>query len=222
MPSNGIPLDRRTVLKRIGTTAAVGTGLASTTGNAVADDLQRRRLAEKYNDESNLISAFERHGTDLRNTLVTEGFVAEDFEFRSLDVELDPEVNGVDPADEDSLAGVDAVDQDGTATAFASLSASSETHELALFVQPERDEAYALVESKEGDERLLVSDSSVSPAGCIRESCTNTSCSTCYDKGETYECDENCENCSLIDTNCSCKSCSCHQADYCTPECSYC
>lgn len=207
MPSDEMPLDRRTVLKSIGATAALGTGFASTTGSAAATDPKKRRLADEYRDGQNLISAFERHGGDLRATLVAEGFVGEDFSFQSLDIELDSEVNEVEPTDHDTLTGVTAITEEGTTTAFASVSASSETHELALFVQPERDKAYALVEPKSGGDRLLVSESDVSPTGCIRESCSDQTCDTCYNLAKTYECDSYCENCELTGTSCECYFC---------------
>mgnify|MGYP006896944197 CR=1 FL=1 len=203
MSRKNIPIDRRTMLKRIGTTAAVGAGLVSTTGGAAATAQEKARLVGEYHDERALRSAFERHGGGLRETLVDEGFVPEDFEFRALDVGLDESVTGLEPTETDSLAGVTAIREEGTTTALATVSASSSTHELALFVQPERDKAYALVEPKSGGDRLLVDESGVTPTGCSYISC-GSSCADNYSTQKTYNCDVNCRNCSVYDTKCAC------------------
>ncbi|WP_128478423.1 hypothetical protein [Halorussus pelagicus] len=203
MPRKSIPIDRRTMLKRIGTTAAVGAGLVSTTGGAAATAREKARLVGEYHDERALRSAFERHGRDLRETLVDEGFVPEDFEFRALDVGLDSEVTGLEPTAADSLAGVTAIREEGTTTALATVSASSSTHELALFVQPERETAYALVEPKSGGDRLLVDESGVTPTGCRYQTC-GSSCADNYSTLKNYNCDVNCRNCKVYDTECAC------------------
>lgn len=223
MPSNDTSIDRRTVLKRIGATAVLSSGLLAASNPAAAEVRAKRQLVDEYHDEHSLRSAFERHGADLRDALVAEGFVTEDFTFRSLDVELDPEVNGVEPVADDARAGVTAITKDGTTTALASVSASSVSHEMALFVQPGRDRAYALVEPKSGGDRVLVSESEVRPEGCLGSRCTDSWCdSPCYQTLEELSCDENCENCEVIGTSCECEGCSCDQQAYCTTECSYC
>lgn len=223
MPSDGTSFDRRTVLKSIGTTAVVSSGLLAASSSAAAEVREKRDLIGQYHDPHSLRSAFDRHGGELRDRLVAEGFVTEDFDFQSLDVELDPEVNGVEPVAADARAGVTAITRDGTTTALAAVSASSATHEIALFVQPERDEAYALVEPKDGGDRVFVSESEVRPEGCLGSRCTDSWCdSPCYQTQEELSCDENCENCSVIGTNCTCRGCACDDRQWCTTECSYC
>lgn len=208
MPSQGMPIDRRTVLKRIGATATVGAGLASTTGSAAATMKEKTHLVNRHHDAQSVRSVFARHGNGLRAKLVDEGFVSEEFEFESLAVELDSEVNGLAPTAEDARAGVTAIHEEGTTTALATLSASSDTHEIALFAQPERDRAYALVESKSGDDRVLVSESGVSPTGCSYQTC-GSCCDEDYSTEKTYNCDSNCENCEVVDTDCACQDCNC-------------
>jgi hypothetical protein len=216
-------LDRRTVLKRIGTTAVLSSGMMAASSPAAAQVREKRDLIGQYHDPHSVRSAFDRHGGDLRDRLVAEGFVSEDFDFQSLDVELDSEVNGVEPVADDARAGVTAITRDGTTTALAAVSSSSATHELALFVQPERDEAYALVEPKSGGDRTLVSESRVTPEGCLGSRCTSDWCdSPCYQTREELSCDENCENCEVIGTSCDCEGCSCDDRAWCTTECSYC
>lgn len=208
MPFEGIPIDRRTVLKRIGATATVGAGLASTTGSATATMREKTQLVNQHHDTQSVRSVFARHGEDLRAKLVDRGFITEDFEFESLPVELDSEVTGLDPTAKDARAGVTAIHEDGVTTALATLSASSATHEIALFVQPERDKAYALVEPKSGDDRVLVSESGISPTGCSYQTC-GSCCDEDYSTLKTYDCDSNCENCEVVDTDCGCEDCDC-------------
>lgn len=222
MSRNNERFDRRTLLKTIGSTAVAGIALGATSGAAAAVETDDR-LARAYSDERRLKIAFQQHGEDLRTTLVDEGFVSEDFDFGALSFDIDESATGLDPTDEDHVAGVTSTTQEGTTTAFASVSTSSDTHEISLFVQPERDKAYALVESKASGERVMVFDSDVSPAGCLKDKCTSDSCSTCYSVRETYDCGDDCQtNCTLVDTNCDCKSCSCDDRAWCTTECSYC
>lgn len=209
MSSDDNRLDRRSVLKTIGSAAVAGVGVSATTGTVAAVQT-KRRLTRAYSDETRLRFAFEQHGEGLRQTLVDEGFVAEDFEFGALDFDVDPEVIGVEPTADDRLAGVAAITQDGTATAFASVSTSSDTHDISLFVQPERDEAYALVEPKGGGDRVLVTEDEVSPQGCSYEGCTTDCCGgdkEAYYK--TWDCDSNCENCKVVDASCTCETCEC-------------
>lgn len=203
MRDNTNQIDRRSVLKALGTTAMVGAGLGAASGSGaarVADD----SLARAYAHETRLRFAFEQHGEGVRQTLVDEGFVAEGFDFWSVQFALDGDVTGLEPSAGDQLAGVTAVVEDGTPTAFGMASTSSDTHEIALFVQPERDEAYALVESKDGGDRMLVTESGVTPTGCSYQTC-GSCCGTNYKTLKTYNCDPDCTNCSLYDTECSCK-----------------
>jgi hypothetical protein len=223
MPSDGTPLDRRTVLKRIGTTAAVTSGLLAASAPGAAEVREKTRLIDSYHDPRSVRSAFASHGSEVRSKLVAEGFVAEDFDFGALDVELDPDENGVEPEADDASAGVTAITKDGTTTALAAVSTSSATHEIALFVQPERDEAYALVEPTGGGDRVLVTEDQVSPEGCLGSRCTDSWCdSPCYKTAEELSCDENCENCKVTGTKCTCHGCSCDDRAWCTTECSYC
>lgn len=210
MSGNDNQFNRRSVLKTVGSAAVAGIGLGASS-NSVAAVETKRRLTRAYSDERRLRAAFEQHAEDIRRTLVAENFVAEEFAFSDLTIDIDPNESGLDPTAEDGRAGVTGVTEDGTATAFASVSTSSETHELTLFVQPERDEAYALVEPADGGDRMLVTDSEVRPQGCIKDECTTDCCGGDKESYlKQYECDVNCENCNtLIGTSCSCETCEC-------------
>lgn len=194
-------LDRRSVLKTIGATAVVGTGLTTTTGTVVAES---DRLARNYRNERRLRVAFEQHGAGLREQLAKAGFVGEEFDFGDVDFSIDADVTGLEPAAEDRLAGVTGTVEEGTVTALGMVSTSSGTHDIGLYVQPERDDAYALVEPKEGDQRFIVTDAEVTPQGCSYTSCVEECCSENYKKSNTYNCDPNCTNCSVYSTDCAC------------------
>jgi hypothetical protein len=207
MSGNDKHLDRRSVLKAIGTTAVVGAGLGSVTGSAVAQS-EADQLARNYDDETRLRFAFEQHAGGVRQTLVDEGIVAEDFDFGTLEFDLDSGAKGLEPTAEDRLAGVTGL-VDGPTSAFGFVSTSSDTHEISLYVQPERDDAYALVEPLGGGERLLVQESSVSPTGCTYTECQNECCTEDYKEKYYYDCDSNCQNCVVYDQDCSCKDTIC-------------
>lgn len=207
-------LDRRTVLKALGTTAAVGTGLAAGTGGAAAMKT-KQHLAASYADEGSLRAAFEAHGDDLLAELRAAGVVGESFDFGDVDFAIDPDETGLGPTAADGLAGVSAVHEEGVFTAFGSVSTSSDTHEIALYVQPERGLAYARATPKSGGDTLRVSGDGVSPEGCSYTEC-GSDCSTCYDTKKYYNCDPDCTGCDLYDTDCSCCDC-----DAC-PDCSAC
>lgn len=207
MSQNDTEFDRRSVLKTIGATALAGAGLGAVSGSAAAIE-SKRQLTRGYHDEFRLRTAFEQHGAGLRETLLDAGFVAEDFDFRSVDFELDADVTGLEPSSDDRRAGVTAVYEEGTMTAFGMVSTSSDTHDISLYVQPERDEAYALVEPKSGDDRFIVTESGVSPQGCSYQTC-GSCCADGYSTLKTYNCDSNCRNCSLYDTDCGCSDDDC-------------
>lgn len=202
MSGNDKHFDRRSVLKSIGATAAASIGLSATATSAAAEEADR--IAHNYADETRLRFAFEQHAEGLKRTLVAEGFVAEDFEFGSLDFELDESVNGLHPKSADGLAGVTGAVEGGTPTAFAVVSASSDTHEISMVVQPERDEAYAFVEPEDSDDRFVVTDSEVTPQGCAYDQCQDTCCSATTRKRYIYNCDADCQNCYLYDQDCHC------------------
>jgi len=204
---------RRNVLRRLGAAAAVGAGLGATTGTATAIET-KHRLSQAYSDEEELRAAFERHGDGLRDALVAEGVVGSNFDFGDLAFDVDPDETGLEPSAADGVAGVTAFREDGEFTAFGSVSTSTDTHELALFVQPQRGKTYALAEPKAGDRRIGVTES-----GTSTESCQYTECESCCDENyrteKTYDCciEECC--CVVIDSSCECFDCDCGDISTC-------
>lgn len=204
---------RRNVLRTLGAAAAAATGVGAAVGTASAVET-KRQLARAYSDESSLRAAFERHGDGLRDALVAEGVVDERFDFGDLAFEVDPDETGLDPSAADGVAGVTAFREDGEFTAFGSVSTSSDTHDLALFVQPQRGEAYALAEPKAGDRRIGVTGSGVSTGGCTYTECTSC-CEEDYRTEKTYDCCIAEDECFVVDSSCSCFDCDCGSATTC-------
>ena len=201
--------DRRSVLKALGTTAMVGAGLGAAAGSGAArvDDDE---FAKAYADETRLRFAFAQHAEGVRRTLADEGFVAEDFDFWSLRFDIDEDVEGIDPTTDDRVAGVSSLLDHGEPTAFGMVSTSSDTHEISLYVQPHRDEAYALVEPKGGDERFIVKDSEVTPQGCTYKSCSNDCCSDLTSYRYQYDCGSDCRDCVVYRKWCECEDSTCY------------
>lgn len=198
--------DRRTVLKSIGTAALAAGGLGAAGGSAAAIETQGR-LADAYADEDRLLAAFERHGDGLRRTLVEAGFVDAEFEYADLDFEVEGGVASLEPTSADGLAEVTAMEERGTTTALGIVSTSSDTHEISLYVQPQRDETYAFVESKGGGEEFVASRDGVEPQNCVYTTCDfSESCpSTDYNITKEIHCAAPlCDRCWVYSTSCGC------------------
>lgn len=197
-------LDRRDVLKTIGSTALVGSGLgvAAGSGAARSDD-----LAAGYRDERRLRLAFDRHGARLLETLVEAGIVPEDFDFHSLRFDLDADATGLEPVGEDGRGVVTSVRDGATPSALGMVSTSIDGYDVNLYVQPERDLAYALVEPRGSDERLLATGDGVSPADCTYIECSQECCSSGFSYEYVYECYDSCSGtCYVTSKTCSCSS----------------
>jgi hypothetical protein len=86
-----------------------------------------------------------------------------------------------------------------------------ETHDVALYVQPERDEAYAFVEPRDSDDRFLATESKLEPSSCGWTECSNDCCSEDLSYKEYWECyldsSGNCVNCYISDTSRECSNC---------------
>lgn len=221
MLRNDNHLDRRSVLKTVGSAAAAGIGLAATGGTAGAVETTHR-LERAYSDERRLRIAFQQHGEGLRQTLVDEEIVADDFDFDALDFEIDEEVNGLEAKADDRSATVTAHPVEGQMTAIGVVTASTETHDVRLYVQPERDEAYAIVEPEGGDQRFIATESDFEPSSCGWTECTTSCCSEDTATKEYWECyvdgSGNCTECFIDDTACSCHDCASCDTDGLCPE----
>lgn len=197
--------DRRHILKAIGGAAAGGASLAAS-GVASAE---RSELEKRYDDRASLLDAFREHAADLPAALADAGVVDEEFDFERLDVEVDPAATKVRPTDDDGRAGVTVTQARGPRSALGMISTSTDDHGITLYVQPQRDESYAVVEP-EGDEDdfAVRDDGDVTVLQCMGSECT---CERCYNPNgvgyyllEELTCDVNCRNCVVTGTSCEC------------------
>lgn len=197
--------DRRSVLKSIGAAAAGGAVLA---GSGVAS-AERPDLERQYADRASLLGAFREHATDLPAALADAGVVSEAFDFGRLAVEIDPKATRVQPTDADARAGVTVTQARGPRSALGMISTSTDAHEITLYVQPQREKSYAIVEPKDGGDDFVVhDDGDVSPLGCAYEECTCERCQNPNGVGyyvlEHYRCNTNCRDCVVNGTSCEC------------------
>lgn len=197
--------NRRSILKGIGGAAASGAALA-TSGVAAAEEPD---LERQYADRTSLLGAFREHAADLPATLAEADVVTEEFDFDRLAVEFDPDVTGMQPTDADGRAGVTVTQARGPRSALGMISTSTDDHEITLYVQPQREKSYAIVEPKDGGDDFVVhDDGDVSPLACVYSECT---CERCYNPNgvgyyvlEDFSCDVNCRNCVVTGTSCEC------------------
>lgn len=219
MSDNDKQFDRRSVLKTIGSTAVAGIALGATSGSAAAIKTPHH-LETAYSDPTRLRFAFAQHGEGVRQTLIENGIVAEDFDFGDLTFGVDTSVNGLEAEAADHSATVTAHTVEGTMTAIGAVSTSTDTHDITLYVQPERDEAYAFVDPKNSDERFVATDSELEPSSCGWAECTSNCCAEDTATKEYWECtidgSGNCTDCFISDTACSCSDCSCGSENVCT------
>lgn len=204
MSNDSGSFDRRTVLQTIGATALLGVGTVAASGSESTIEV-KRRLTAAYADEDRLRAALAEHAGAVVATLREEGFLGAGFDVAALNLELDPDAGGVAPTAADGRAGVSAVVRDGTATALGMVSTSSEDHDVSLYVQPQREEAYAFVEPKGGGDRLVVTAGDVEPLGWSYTSCEGC-CMTETVTKVTWNCTDACR---VYDTDCGC-SCGCY------------
>lgn len=206
MPGSDDQFDRRSVLKILGATAVAGAGLGVASGLGAART-RKDAHARAYADERRLRTVFAQHGEGLRQTLVDEGVLPRDFDFGSVSFDVDDDVRSLEPVGEDRHASVTAHDVRGTRTAILALSKRTDSHDVTLYVQPERDEAYAVVEPQDSDERFVATEDAVTTADCDFDVCTNSCCDSYSATEEHWDCQEEaggCGNCYVTDLGCNC------------------
>lgn len=213
MSEDGKQFDRRSVLKTVGSAAVAGIGLGVSSGSVAAIEA-KNRLERAYEDERRLRIAFEQHGTALRGALVEAGLVGDDFSFAGLDFDIDTERTRLEPEADDRLAGITAIGDETSLSALGMVSTSSDTHDIALFVQPERDRAYALAEPKDGGDRVLVSDEGVDAITQSYTRCTSC-CDENYRTEEEVDCTIEEDRCVVLGTSCGCFDCDCGSISTC-------
>lgn len=211
MSGNNNDINRRSILKGIGTTAAlsvsfVGSSTAKVREPAEAatsdafrefasdvstdvDAETHEKLVGKYRDPATVEAAFRGSVEPILAELADRGYLESaslaPFEFDS--VEEDVLLTPTDAADG---AGVTTIEHEEGATAHLMATTRSENHRVAIYRQPELDNTYAMVQGDDGGVFFHdMGSGEVSPAedcGWEALNCTNSWC----DYGDPPYCEE--------------------------------
>lgn len=178
---------RRELLEKIGSVGVAGAAL-STVGsrNVEARMKERNALLDEYRDEVRLRRTLVEQASTLEKTLVDEGFVPTDFDFESTDFTTDEEIKHIDPTAQSDATQVATTRVDGEQTAVILHPVETDTHSIHVYVQPEREHAYARVTSKDTDTTFVVNEDGVRDvtASCTGyEDCTMEVCDVNYTPG---------------------------------------
>lgn len=177
---NGIELDRRSVLRAVGAGAAATAAAGVAAGERRAGLPPRLRVLEAdYEDAAAVEAAVRHHAGDVLSALADRD-VLDQGTVEELDVgePLAPRAF----AAADGGTHVTAVDDGGVPTAHLVVGVETTAHEVTLVVQPERDHAFAVVESRADGERSALypgEDGLVEPSqeACWYETdCTSECC----------------------------------------------
>ena len=161
-------INRRNIIKSIGATSAVAGGFTQLagaqggSGNQSEDRETVRRLTEKYQSKRSIEHVLNKHADGLTSELVAQGLIDTN--------EIVPEpllghgkysrtVSNPE-SDTNTGANVGINKVDGEFTAHISISKNMEEGRLVVFVEPEIDQAHAVVYSNENEvERIIFSQS---------------------------------------------------------------
>lgn len=204
MEKNNDGIDRRSVLRGIGTTAMsvsfVGTATAESRRDVESagtdpfhdfaagvstdvDEATQADLVDRYADPESVKAAFRGDADPILEALVAEEYLESAtlsaFEFGEVRTD-----EYLAPTDAATGVGVMAIEHDEEgASAYLMATTDSADHRVALYRQPELDNTYAVVESEEGEQTFvhdLDGDVSISAdCGWEHVTCyTNSICST--------------------------------------------
>lgn len=204
--TDGDTVTRRTVLGTIGAGMAGATVLSG--GGTASDDRpaekltgarRTTRLADRLASDPTNRRAIVRDNAggvigQLRDRSVLSGGI-EAFDFEQFDADR----GRIDEQSAFEGTAVTTIEVDGEATTLVIASAYDGDTHVRLFVQPERDESYAIVAEPSGATRLIRGDGTVGHAGTTSLDCSDgfdcldTACSGCiagtkYIERQTNDC----------------------------------
>lgn len=218
------------ILKGIGTVTGAGTmGLASAKENRMSPgekipyrEMRNGKVEEyrkTYGDPHSIRDTLDTQTSDLLETLSDRDYLeAAKLDYFPTDaISQSPTV--ISPSEWIEGSAVDAVEFGGEETAIISTSANVLGHSISVYVQPERDHSYALIEDPDGDSEIVYSSGGdhCCPYGrTYYEACSPTGCgdfSLVSIKRELYcccwareGCPEWCNGytCEFVGTSCVC------------------
>lgn len=221
-------LDRRSLLRTAAMTSAASAGLA----NSVAardgsdpsrdgklpperiDDVRATEIRSRYDSPEMIRQTVETHADGLLNNLSEQG-ILDSGSVEDLPLEEFKEGRRtLVPADDPRGVGIDAVRIDGKDTALITVSANTEDENLSIYVQPEREKSYSIVDRDDGN--LLFSSAGICKTGTWeKHPCQHPGCTWFRPRGAELAC------CCTRKAPPSC----CHESDqYCVlvKDCCYC
>lgn len=157
-------MNRRKILKTIASGAGIG---AAGIGNVQAeqsrteiDPEKRQAKIAQYTDADSVRQAIAAHGTDLIQQLVARGYLDTD-NLMSLDLTERREKNmgALRPQSDISGYGVVAYDENGTLVTHIMISQSTDQCNYSLYVRPEEERAYAVVDAADEEGMVMINPS---------------------------------------------------------------
>lgn len=201
-------ISRRRVLEGLGTgAAALGTiGSASARQSNELESATRRSLARRYESPSLSRTLVADHGRETLEMLAEHGYLEDASVDRlPLDTHFE-ERTAIRPESPRNGFAVTAIEADGVATAHITVSFATESHDVALYVQPERGTSYAVVVEESGRE-VFVHPEATEP---MDDDCSyNYTCGdVCDSYGRQWNIEEKCcpgLGCETTGRTCSCQ-----------------
>lgn len=204
-------VDRRSILRGIGTTAALSVSFTGTATARVSDpeeaaetdafrefaadvstDVDAETQAElvaEYADPESVEAAFRGNVDPILETLADEGYL-ESASLSAFAFEDVAEDRTLTPTDAATGAGVTAIEHEEGATAHLMATTRSEDHRVAIYRQPHLDNTYAMVQGEDGG--VFFHDMGDDDVGTAQDcgweglNCTNSWC----DFGDPAYCEE--------------------------------
>ncbi|WP_152419158.1 hypothetical protein [Natrinema gari] len=206
-----IEASRRKVLRTMGTSGAVATGIAvsSNTVSARSEyESELQKLEQKYDSKQSIQRAIDEHSLATLQ-LLSKHDIIDKPSSSSLPLGQSINIADVESAQNRDGFAVTSIVEDGEATGFIAISHTTDDRDLSLYVQPEREESYAYVRDDEGTKLFQSKSREDEPSEssedgtvttlqdcsevCYESRCTNRDCYVIWNVGVDYKCcvDEN-------------------------------
>jgi hypothetical protein len=158
-------VERRSILKNLGAAGAGGiaasSGLAAASSSGRADPADvAKRKRQKYKKSKNAKKAVRKHGMSVLKELHERDFIRNPSVATLALNRFFSDIRGMDAEFEEEGYGLTTFANEGDEflTSLLLISKNTDTHRMALYVQPERQKSYAIVQPDDGD-RFMISPS---------------------------------------------------------------
>lgn len=180
-------IKRRAILSGIGTTAAIATGAAGVSATEKKSS-STGKAQKKYKDQSAQKQVFRKHAGKVISELAQRNLVQSaslsEFEIGTFHEE---KTRMEAQESNDGVAATAFKTEDGDVTPLVMLAKNTATHTIRIYVKPELQESYALVQAKQTGEKFAIDPS--------KEKTELEATATCND---FYLCGDQCHNSCLV------------------------